>query len=92
MDKTVEVARRGQITIPKSVRENLGIAEGQKYRLRALVGGVLLLTPQRGRAAAALEQMRNALQEKGVSLEEMLAELRRMRESNEVEASPLLGQ
>src|ERR1041384_7205092 len=38
MDKIVEVARRGQITIPKNLRENLGIEEGQKYRLRVLPG------------------------------------------------------
>ncbi len=82
MDKTVEVARRGQITIPKNLRENLGIEEGQKYRLRALPGGVLILTPQYGRATVALAQIRSALIHKGASLEEMLTELRQMREAD----------
>ncbi len=80
MNKTVEVARRGQITIPKSLREDLGIEEGQKYRVRALEGGVLVLTPQRTRATEALAQIRSALVDQGASLEEMLAELRQMRE------------
>jgi AbrB family looped-hinge helix DNA binding protein len=82
MSKTVEVARRGQITIPKNLRENLGILEGQKYSVRALHGGVLILTPQQGRAAAALAQVRGALREKGATLEEMLADLRRLREAD----------
>src|SRR5579871_3887313 len=47
---TIEVARRGQITIPKEIRDRLGIEEGQKYDLRTLEGGVLVLTPRSGRA------------------------------------------
>lgn len=83
MESTVEVARRGQITIPKNVRDGLGIEEGQKYGLRVLEGGILILTPRSGRATAALNQLRTALISKGASLEEMLAELRRMRETDE---------
>jgi AbrB family looped-hinge helix DNA binding protein len=84
MESTVEVARRGQITIPKRVRDDLRIEEGQKYHIRALKSGVLVFTPRRGKATAALAQMRAALTEKNVSLEEMLAELRRLREQNEI--------
>jgi AbrB family looped-hinge helix DNA binding protein len=82
MNKVIEVARRGQITIPKNMREDLGIMNGQKYRVRALEGGVLILTPQQGRATAALAQVRDALREKGATLEEMLAELRKLREAD----------
>jgi AbrB family looped-hinge helix DNA binding protein len=82
MNKVIEVARRGQITIPKNMREDLGIMDGQKYRVRALEGGVLILTPQQGRATAALAQVRDALREKGATLEEMLAELRKLREAD----------
>ena len=82
MGDTVEVARRGQITIPKNVRDALHIEEGQKYGLRTLEGGVLVLTPRHGRATAALKQLRNELLNKGASLDEMLAELRRMREAD----------
>ncbi len=82
MGDTVEVARRGQITIPKNVRDAFHIEEGQKYGLRALEGGILVLTPRQGRAAAALKQLRSELFQKGASLEEMLAELRRMREAD----------
>jgi AbrB family looped-hinge helix DNA binding protein len=80
---TIEVARRGQITIPKPLRDELGIEEGQKYGVRALEGGILVLTPRHGRANAALNRLRDILQEEGASLEEMLAQARRMRESHD---------
>ena len=83
MNATIEVARRGQITIPKHLRDDLGIEEGQKYALRTLEGGVLILTPQNGKATAALVQLRQALIAKGASLEEMLTELRRKREEDD---------
>ena len=54
MDKTVEVTHRGQITIPKNMRDRLGIEEGKKYRMRALEGGILVLTPHQGEAISAL--------------------------------------
>ena len=82
MTQIIEVARRGQITIPKSVRDKFGIADGQKYGLRALEGGVLVLTPHTGKAAAALSELRELLTGKGATIEEMLAELRRLREPN----------
>ena len=84
LENIVEVAGRGQITIPKRLRDNLRIEEGQKYYVRVLKGGVLILTPRHGKAATALAHMRAHLTEKGASLEEMLAELRRMREQDEV--------
>src|SRR5207237_7185008 len=80
MSETVEVAKRGQVTIPKPIRERLGIAEGQQYNVRTSEGGVLILTPRRGRASAALDRLRAHVTGQGASLEAMLAELRRLRE------------
>lgn len=82
MGPTVEVARRGQITIPKSVRDRLGIEDGQQYSLRIVEGGVLVLTPRGGRAASALKELRDTLVGEGATLEEMLADLRRLREKD----------
>src|SRR5438067_2174709 len=79
MGTTVEIARRGQITIPKNLRDALGIEEGNKYALRALEGGILVLTPQSGQANGARKALRDALVSKGVSLDEMLTQLRRLR-------------
>jgi AbrB family looped-hinge helix DNA binding protein len=84
MDATIEVARRGQITIPKHLRDDLGIKEGQKYALRTLEGGVLVLTPQNGKATAALVKLRQALVAKGASPDELMTELRRKREGEKM--------
>lgn len=82
MEATIEVARQGQLTIPEDMREALGIQEGQKYDVRAIEGGVLVFTPQRGRAASALCAARRALVTQGASLDAMLTELRRQRETD----------
>ena len=82
MTATVEVAQSGQITIPETLRDDLKIEEGQKYDIRVLEGGILILTPQRGRATAILSEIREKLLQDGASLEDMLAELRRMREAD----------
>ena len=83
MGNTVEIARRGQITIPKSLRDKLGIEEGQKYGLRTIEGGLIILTPQAERSTIALGQLREALLNKGASLDAMLADLRRKREAGD---------
>lgn len=83
METTIEVAPFGQITIPKDMQDVLGIEAGQVYGLRALEGGVLVLTPQSGKAVTALQQMRSALLSKDASRESMMAEVRRLRETNE---------
>jgi AbrB family looped-hinge helix DNA binding protein len=83
METTIEVTPFGQITIPKDIQDLLGIEAGQVYGLRTLEGGVLVLTPQSGKTATVLRQMRNALLNKGASPEGMMADLRRLRETDE---------
>ncbi|MBM3494219.1 MAG: AbrB/MazE/SpoVT family DNA-binding domain-containing protein [Armatimonadetes bacterium] len=80
MATTIEVARRGQMTIPKALRDRYRIEQGDKFTVRALPGGVLVLTPRRGQANEALNRLRDALVSEGASLDAMLAQLRRMRE------------
>lgn len=83
MATTIEVARRGQITIPKALRDTMGIEEGQKYAVRALKSGILILTPQAGHATTTLAQLRKSLIDKGASLDDMLAKLRQEREAKD---------
>ena len=88
MSTTVEIARRGQITIPKALRDKLGIEEGTKYTLRSLTGGILVLTPQPVQANSARERLQALLSGKGATLDSMLGELRLLRESSEDKSSP----
>ena len=83
MSTTVEIARRGQITIPKALRDRLGIEDGNKYQLRTITGGILVLTPLPGRANSARKQLKAVLTGSGATLDSMLAELRSLREAKD---------
>lgn len=78
--ETVEVARHGHVTIPKGVRDKYGIQDGQRYGIRVLDGGIVVLIPQPGKAAEALAELRESLVAKGATREALQAGLRRMRE------------
>ncbi len=83
MAETVAIARRGQVTIPKSLRDKFGIQDGQRYAIRVLEGGVVVLTPRAEKAVAAIKELGEVLRAKGATGDAMLAEVRRMREEND---------
>ncbi len=80
----VEVAQRGQITLPKALRDQYRIEVGQQFTILDL-GGAFLFSPQASRVDALCDQLREGLVAEGATLEDMLAELRLRRESNESE-------
>ena len=77
---TVDVAERGQVTLPKRLRDRYGIRPGQQYTVID-VGGVLILYPRPSRVDAGLDHIRDELLKEGVTVEEMMTELRRRREA-----------
>lgn len=82
MAKTsVQVAERGQVTIPKALRDRYGIEKGQLLTILDL-GGTFLLSPKTSRTDQMADNLRDGLLKEGASLEEMLDELRHRRESN----------
>ena len=76
----IAIADRGQVTIPKAMRDEHGIEKGQKFTILDL-GGVFVLNPSESRTDSLAERLRDGLISKGASLEEMLTELRACRES-----------
>jgi len=78
---SIEFVKKGQLTIPKRVRDEYGITEGQKGSLIELEGGFLIL-PNPSRIAPLLSELRAGLGTSEMSLEEMIAELRTIRESS----------
>jgi bifunctional DNA-binding transcriptional regulator/antitoxin component of YhaV-PrlF toxin-antitoxin module len=77
---TVEVAKRGVVTIPKSIRDANKIQEGQQYSVHDLGEGVLLFSPRISQIDAMCDDLRTKLIARGASLEQMLEDLRRHRE------------
>jgi AbrB family looped-hinge helix DNA binding protein len=76
---TLQMAQRGIITIPRSVRESYGMKPGDTFTLMDL-GGVLVLSPQRSEIDAIADRIAREWSEGGETLETMLRALREERD------------
>ena len=76
---TLQMAQRGVITIPKSIRESYGMQAGDTFTLLDL-GGVFVLNPRRSEIDAIADRMAAQWTEDGESLETMLKALKEERE------------
>ena len=76
---TLEMAQRGVITIPKSVRESYGMQPGDAFTLLDL-DGVLVLMPGRSEIDSIAERIAAQWTKDGQTLENMLHALREERE------------
>jgi bifunctional DNA-binding transcriptional regulator/antitoxin component of YhaV-PrlF toxin-antitoxin module len=77
---TVELAQRGQLTLPKHLCEQHHWETGQQFTLLD-IDGVVVMTPKDSKIDAIADQLREDLIKEGANLEEMLTELRRARET-----------
>lgn len=77
---TVQIAQRGLITLPKSLREAYRLKTGDELTLLDL-GGVFVLSPRQTRVDTLAEQIVQTLAARGETLESMLQALREARES-----------
>jgi len=74
------LAQRGQVTIPKPLRDRHRWEMGQQFTLLDL-DGVVVMSPKESQIDALANQLRDDLVQEGATLEEMLTELRRGRET-----------
>lgn len=77
---TVQMAKRGVVTIPQAIRESYGMQPGDIFTLLDLGGGVLVLSPRRSEIDVLAERMRSQWAEEGETLETMLQALREERD------------
>lgn len=70
---------RRQVTLPREVCEALGIKRGDRLELR-VQDGALIIRPGRVAALEALEELRRAIAESGVTEEELLESGRQIRD------------
>jgi AbrB family looped-hinge helix DNA binding protein len=75
---TVQVAQRGLITLPKTLREAYGISPGDIMTLLDL-DGVFVLSPRRSEVGAVADKLATEWQARGETLESMLQALREER-------------
>ena len=76
---TLQMAQRGVITIPKSVRDSYGLQSGDTFTLLDL-GGVFVLTPRQSRIDGIADKIAAKWAADGETLETMLVALREERD------------
>ena len=77
---TVQIRRKGVITLPVELRRRYDLDEGDVFTLVDLGDGSFLLTPQVSQVARLGDQVARVMAEEGVGLEEMLKVLDEERE------------
>jgi AbrB family looped-hinge helix DNA binding protein len=75
---TTKIGEKGQLTVPKQFREDLGLGTGAPFAVLRLGDGLVLL-PEQQRFARLCEQISSALGWAGVTPEEALASLPEVR-------------
>jgi AbrB family looped-hinge helix DNA binding protein len=76
---TLQMAQRGVVTIPKSLRESYGIQPGDTLTLLDL-GGVFVLNPRTSEIDAIADRIAAQWEEDGETLESVLKALREERD------------
>ena len=79
MDATVQVRKRGVLTLPAGLREKYGVREGDTFRLIDL-DGIWVLTPMVPMVPELAREIEQARVEAGLSVEELVKSLREQRE------------
>lgn len=75
----VQVVRRGIITLPKELRDNNKIEEGDVMTLIDLGDGVVIMSPRRSRVDEIADKLSREWHNSGETLESMLTTLREVR-------------
>jgi len=78
---TVQIRRKGVITLPAELRRRYGLDEGDLLTLLDLGDGSFLLTPRVSQMARLGDRVAKLMAEEGVTVDEMLEALDRERET-----------
>ena len=79
LDATVQVRKRGVLTLPAELRQKYGIEEGDTFRLVDL-DGIFVITPMVPMVPELAREIERLRLEAGLSIEELLGNLRQERE------------
>lgn len=78
--RTIQLRKKGVITVPIEVRRKYGLSEGDVFTLIELGEGAFMLAPGVSEIARLGDETANVLREAGVSYEELLEALEEERE------------
>lgn len=80
--EAVEFIQKGQMTVPKKLREQYNITPGSKGTIVPMNGGFLVLVDE-AKTPELFDKIRDELETGDMSLEEMLVRMRRIRENSD---------
>lgn len=81
----VKIRERGQLTIPAEFRKKLGLEENDAVNM-IKVGDSLVITQKRLVGDALSEKMEKAMKNEGLTLDDLLSDLRKQRKQYAKEA------
>ena len=76
-----KMREKGQVTIPVDIRESLHLSKDSILSV-ARVGDGILLTPKPSKFDAFAEKFSKEANKKGISLEDLLSDLKKIRHEN----------
>ena len=79
IDATVQVRKRGVLTLPAELRQKYDIEEGDTFRLVDL-DGIFVITPMVPMVPELAREIEQLRQETGLGIDDLLAALRQERE------------
>ncbi len=82
---TVRIRERGQVTIPSSFRKDLGLGENDTLNM-VKIGEMLILTPRKPFGDAVAMKVESAMRRKGLTLDDLLVNLKDQRRKYSREA------
>ena len=85
--KLVRVRSRGQLTIPQDMREALSLDEDTGLNIFR-VGKVLIMSPKRLQRASMAKEVEREMKRRGLTLKDLISDLRVQREKYLAEAYP----
>lgn len=85
--KLVRVRSRGQLTIPQDMREALSLDENIGLNIFR-VGKVLIMSPKRLQRASLAKEVEREMKRRGLTLKDLISDLRVQREKYLAEAYP----
>jgi bifunctional DNA-binding transcriptional regulator/antitoxin component of YhaV-PrlF toxin-antitoxin module len=88
--KTVSVSSKGQITLSSHARKQLGLEKGSTL-MEVVVGNCVILMPQNQVLDQVRKSAQAALQRSGVTVDEIKAEVERLKEERFAEQYPDLA-
>lgn len=77
---TVQLRKRGVLTLPKSLRETHGMEEGDPLHLVDVGGGTVVMSPMRPMVPELAEEIAAIRRAEGLSMDAVLQGLREQRE------------